>query len=172
MRAATLVSLSLLAAPALAEPPRVATDIPPVTSLVAQVMGDLGTPEQIVPVGASPHHVALRPSEAAALEAASLVIWIGPELSPGLGDSISALAADTPTLELFEAPGTHHLPARDSALFADHGHDDHGHGHGHDDHDDEEHSGDDPHLWLDPENAIAWLDAIASALSEADPENA
>lgn len=29
----------------------------------------------------------------------------------------------------------------------------------------------DPHLWLDPENAKVWLDAIARALADADPAN-
>lgn len=71
----------------------------------------------------------------------------------------------------------------------DHAHDenhadkhDHGHGedhadkhahadhaeHGHDGHD---HSGTDPHAWLDPENARFWLDVIAGALSDLDPAN-
>ena len=70
-----------------------------------------------------------------------------------------------------------------------HGHDDHGHeredehghghedGHGHDEEDDHGHGHDhaggvDPHAWLDIENGIVWLDAIAGALAEADPENA
>lgn len=42
--------------------------------------------------------------------------------------------------------------------------DEHGHGHAHD--------GDDPHVWLDPGNAIAWLPVIADALSKLDGENA
>ena len=47
----------------------------------------------------------------------------------------------------------------------DHGHDEHGHGHDHA-------GGVDPHAWLDIENGIVWLDAIAGALAKADPENA
>ena len=39
-----------------------------------------------------------------------------------------------------------------------------GHGHGHGEHD--------PHAWLSPDNAAVWLDAIAAALSAADPGNA
>ncbi len=45
-------------------------------------------------------------------------------------------------------------------------HDDHGHGHGH------HHDGDDPHVWLDPENAKVMAAAMARALAEADPANA
>jgi len=47
-----------------------------------------------------------------------------------------------------------------------HGHS-HGHGHGHDHGD-----GMDPHAWLDIDNAVIWLDAIAARLSEIDPANA
>jgi len=65
----------------------------------------------------------------------------------------------------------------------DHAHEDHGHendahdhaqedhGHGHDAHD-HAHDGNDPHAWLDPGNARAWIDAIADALSHKDPANA
>ena len=42
-----LASLAL-ATPLQAEVPRVVTDIPPVHALVAQVMGDLGTPELLL----------------------------------------------------------------------------------------------------------------------------
>ena len=35
-----------------------------------------------------------------------------------------------------------------------------------------EHGEHDPHAWLDPSNAIIWLDAIAEQLSHADPANA
>ena len=43
---------------------------------------------------------------------------------------------------------------------------------GHDDHHGHNHDGDDPHAWLSPDNAAIWLNAIAEALSAADPENA
>ncbi|WP_435988735.1 zinc ABC transporter substrate-binding protein [Sulfitobacter sp. SH24] len=65
----------------------------------------------------------------------------------------------------------------------DEGHDDHeGHDHGEKDHDDHEphdnhghghaHSGDDPHVWLDPRNGQLWLGQIAESLAELDPDNA
>ena len=60
-------------------------------------------------------------------------------------------------------------------------HDDQDHDEAHegheDDHDHEgahhhDHSGTDPHAWLDPQNASAWLASIAQTLATADPENA
>lgn len=63
------------------------------------------------------------------------------------------------------------------AAHAGHDDDDHdGHdGHdGHDDHDDHghDHHGLDPHAWLNPDNALVWLDAIADALARIDPARA
>ena len=63
--------------------------------------------------------------------------------------------------------GSDHAHDKDHDHGSDHGHD---HGHTHDHAHDQ--SGEDPHAWLDPENAKLWLGAMAAALSEADPENA
>lgn len=60
-----------------------------------------------------------------------------------------------------------HAEADDAAGHGG-GHRDGERGHGH------ENAGSamDPHVWLDPDNAIAWLDAIAEALAARDPGNA
>ncbi len=63
--------------------PDVAASIAPVHSLVARVMQGAGTPHLLLPPGASPHDHALRPSDAAALERAALVFWVGPGWSAG-----------------------------------------------------------------------------------------
>ena len=60
---------------AFADAPRVATDIAPVHSLVARVMEGIGSPSLVIDPGTSPHNAALRPSAAAALENADLVVW-------------------------------------------------------------------------------------------------
>jgi zinc transport system substrate-binding protein len=200
-----LAPLSLgmtLASGAMADAPRVATDIAPVQSLVARVMQGVGEPDVIVRSGASPHGYAMRPSEAAALEEADLVFWMGEGLTPWLEGAIDALASEAHAVELLGAAGSRVLPFREGVAFEthdDHGHDDHGHDdHDHDDHGHEDkshedkdhedhaeahdhdhehghdhaHDGADPHAWLDPANAQAWLGLIAQELSEHDPENA
>ena len=143
-----LASLLSFATAATAEVPRVVTDILPVQGLVAGVMEGLGEPAVILPPGADPHGYSMRPSDAAALENADLVIWIGEDLTPWLGKPIETLAGNASRLELLEVED----------------HDDHGH-------EVHAHSGTDPHAWLDPDNALIWLDAIARALSDADPDN-
>ncbi|MBV0910880.1 metal ABC transporter solute-binding protein, Zn/Mn family [Anianabacter salinae] len=155
-----LLSLLLTAAPAAAEVPAVVTDILPVQSLVASVMGDLGTPVHLV-TGGDAHSVQLRPSEARTLSKADILVWIGAELTPWLDDARGALAPNAVSLALLDAPGT----AERAPMFGDAGdeHGDHDHGHHHDH---------DPHAWLDPQNAMAWAPLIAGALAEADPDNA
>lgn len=154
-----LIALLLLPFPALAEPPRVATDIPPVHALVAIVMEGVGAPTVLVPPGASPHDYAMRPSQARALSQADVVFWIGPTLTPSLARAVDALGGGARIIGLLDAEETRKLRFG----TAGHDHDDQAHGRG---------SDVDPHAWLDPANARAWLALIAVTLAEADPENA
>ncbi|WP_045387118.1 zinc ABC transporter substrate-binding protein [Falsirhodobacter sp. alg1] len=183
MRYTISLLLASLATPALAAP-SVVTDIAPVTSLVSQVMGTTGKPTGLLPAGADPHHFQMRPSQAGALQDADLVIWLGPEMTPWLTGPLEAANPDA-MLRLLNTSGLHLLSYADDDHddHDDHGHDDHGEhdheghdheGHDHADHDEDEHhhEGTDPHAWLNPENAVLWLDAIATELSEIDPENA
>ncbi len=151
---ALAVALALLGraagAGADAPPPRVVADIAPVHSLVARLMAGVGAPQLLLPPGVSPHAHALRPSEARALAGADLVVWIGPALTPWLEPAIDTLAGGAARLTLAEAPGLRRLPVpgREASGPVD------------------------PHLWLDPANARAWLGPIAAALAEADPARA
>jgi len=139
--------------------PDVAASIAPVHSLVARVMRGAVTPHLLLPPGASPHDHALRPSDAAALERAALVFWIGPRLERWLMRSLTTLAAGARVVRLADTPGLTRLALREGAVFEAR------------DHETEPAHVDeiDPHLWLDPMNAKIWLGAIAAALAGADP---
>ncbi|WP_108815323.1 zinc ABC transporter substrate-binding protein [Loktanella sp. Alg231-35] len=220
-----IAPFALLPLTANAEAPKVITDIAPIHSLTAQVMGDLGTPDLLLPPGADPHDFALRPSDADRLGNAALVIWVGHGLTPWLEEPLEILAPSAIQLELLETDGWETLEIRDLKEIGanddhehdedghdDHDHDDHDHDedehddhehdedghdedgheeeheeHGHDDdhdahdedddhdahgHDAHDHGDFDPHAWGDPEIAQVWLGHIATALSEADPDNA
>ena len=169
------------AAPAAAEPVTVVASIKPVHSLVAGVMQGAGSPHLIVQGSASPHSTSLKPSDAAALESAAVVVWVGEGLETFLESAIDTLATRAAVVELAEVPGLRRLDYREGGPWGAHddeeeehahagaGHDDdhedeHGHAHGHDEID--------MHLWLDPDNAKAMVAAIAEALMQADPDNA
>ena len=172
----TLLSLCLtaawLAGPAYADRPRVAVDIAPIHALVAQVMEGIGMPDLIIQPGATPHEYSLRPSEAAALQSADLVFWIGPDLTPWLEEAIETLAPAADLTTLMDVDGTVQLEFREDAVFEAHDHSDHANDDDHDDHDDHgDHAGHDPHAWLSPKNAMTWLEVIAGRLSAVDPVN-
>ncbi|WP_374645261.1 zinc ABC transporter substrate-binding protein [Tabrizicola sp.] len=154
-----IITLLLTSVPALAEVPRVVTDIPPVHALVAQVMGDLGQPELLLARGADEHDFQLRPSQAGAVADADLVVWIGPELTPWLASALETRPEGAAALGLLDATGT---VLRDYGANEAHGGDHEGH----------DHAGVDPHAWLDPGNGQVWLGLIAAELARLDPENA
>lgn len=178
---------------ALADVPRVATDIAPIHGLVARVMQGVGTPDLVIPAGASPHGHTLRPSEARSLAQADLVFWLGEALTPWMHGAVEELASGAGVIELLETDGTLVLPFRQGVSFEAHDHDDteegheahaeieegHEHEEGHEeDHKEDHHDGHgahdgiDPHAWLAPANGGFWLDVIAGELAQLDPENA
>ncbi|HWA88935.1 MAG TPA: zinc ABC transporter substrate-binding protein [Rhizomicrobium sp.] len=129
--------------------------IRPVHALVAAVMGR--EPELLIQGAQSEHSYALKPSDAAKIERASLIFEIGPDLETYLVHPLATLAPHATVVALEHAPGVHLLPARHGGLWEDAG---------------ESGGPADPHIWLDPENAVAMTRAIAAALSKADPTQA
>ncbi|MCB8838985.1 zinc ABC transporter substrate-binding protein [Aurantimonas sp. VKM B-3413] len=160
MRFQGLAALALLATTANAAEaaPKVVVSIKPIHSLVASVMQGVGEPMLIVDGAGSPHDYSLKPSQAAALQAADLVFWMGPELETFLAGPIKTIAASASAEKLDTAPGLVKLKPRSGGLFEA-------------DDDGDSDVPVDPHLWLDPENAKAMASDIATALAKADPEN-
>lgn len=180
-----LVSFATIAAfvgsTGFADTPNVAVDIAPLHSLVSRVMAGIEGPKLIIQAGASPHEYQLRPSEAKALQDASLVFWMGEGLTPWMKNAVETLSKNAKKVALLEVRETNLLEFRENALFEKHDHDDHDEKDDHDDHDDHDkkddhddhgHGAHDPHAWLSLENAKTWLNLIAAELSTADPENA
>ncbi len=148
--------------------PEVVASIAPVHSLVARVMQGAGAPHLLLPPDASPHDLALRPSDAAALERAALVFWVGPRLVPWLERPLTVLAAGARVVRLADTPGLTRLAFREGTVFEAHDPESEPAAEPTPESDPGEDETD-PHLWLDPMNAKLWLGAIAAALAEADP---
>ncbi|MGB0967651.1 MAG: zinc ABC transporter substrate-binding protein [Halocynthiibacter sp.] len=164
------------AGPASAGVPDVVADIAPIQSIAARVMQGVGTPDVLLPPGADPHHYAMRPSEARLLQNADFVLMAGAGLTPWLNDTLDTLAADAQRLEMARIEGVVLIEAAglsdDDDHTGEHHHEEEGHGEDHHEagHDDD-HS-DDPHMWLNPENAIVFALELAESLATADPEHA
>jgi zinc transport system substrate-binding protein len=149
MRFALALCLAALPQITCAEVPQIVTDIPPVQALVAQVMGSLGTPSLLLEKGADEHDFQLRPSQMQSIADADLVIWIGPALTPWLDRALQGTDTKSFALLTLYATKTQDFAAGDP-----------------------EESSLDPHAWMNPENAQAWLTQIALRLSQFDPANA
>ncbi len=127
-------STILLSSPVAAAGPNVVASIKPVHSLVASIMQGVGEPALIVEGAASPHTYNMKPSNAAALQAAKVVFWVGPGLEAFLDKPLDALSGGAKVVELSEVPGLEKLKFREGGAFEahDHGHEGHegeaGHG--------------------------------------------
>jgi len=157
-------------AAATADHPTIMVSIKPFYNLCAAVMQTVGKPVLLLQHNASPHDYHLKPSDVKLIDSADLIIWGGPELEGYLSKPISNTAAHT-DLNLATVPGLKLLPMRTSTDWeADEHEHSHADGHAHDH--EHEHSVNDPHFWLDPNNAILIANAIAKRLSELDPPHA
>ncbi len=158
----SLVGATLTAGSAMAV--EVLVSIKPLHSLVASVMGQTGTPTLLLDGAADPHSYALRPSDAQALRRAQLVFLAGGGLETFLDKPLRSLSKAPTVVRMADIPGITPLQPREGGLWEPDEDDDHGH-HGHDD-------TVDPHLWLDPVNARAFVLAAGEALAAVDPTQA
>ncbi|PLP90184.1 zinc ABC transporter substrate-binding protein [Pseudomonas sp. FFUP_PS_473] len=154
------VSSLVVLAPAQAEV-RVLTSIKPLQLIAAAVQDGVGTPEVLLPPGASPHHYALRPSDVRRVAEVDLLYWIGPDMEGFLPRVLSG--RNKPSVALQAVPG---LQLRHF------GEDSHSH-ESTDEHDHDHRPGSlDAHLWLAPANARVIAAKMAADLVAADPANA
>ena len=177
-----LFATTIFTAPVLADQLRVVVDIPPVHSIVEGVLGSNASITTLIGSGIDPHNYTMKPSHAAAVSEADLIVLIGEALIPSLAEKLPSLAKNAKIIELAEVSNVHlitykdahneheddahnddehHADHKDHNDDADHdghahkGHDEHDHGEAHhDDHNDDEHDGHD-HSGFDPH---MWLD--------------
>ncbi|WP_337995704.1 zinc ABC transporter substrate-binding protein [Oleispirillum naphthae] len=169
---------------AAAAAPTVAVSIAPLAGIAAAVMADAGKPTLLLPPGQSPHHAALKPSQARALTRTDVVLWIGPDMEMGLDKALDARPEDWVKAHVMTAmslPGVtlrqfRHLeeigpderePAHEDAHEKPHA----GETHAAEEHH-HHHGSANPHLWLDPANGAAIAQALAERLAALDAAHA
>ena len=134
--------------PAAGGPVRVVVSIAPLADLVRQVGGERVTVTVLVPPGASPHTYEPTPAQVKELAQADLLV---------LNDVGLEFWAD----KLIASASNPHLRVVDTSQ----GIEILGQGEG-------EHPAGNPHIWLDPLNAVVQVQHIRDALVEVDPEHA
>jgi zinc transport system substrate-binding protein len=140
----------------------VLASIKPLQLIAAAVQDGAGTPDVLLPPGASPHNYALRPSEVRRVADADLLYWIGPDLEGFLQRPLAL--RKRPSVAVQTLPDLH------LRHFSEDGH---GHDEEADEHDHDHRPGSlDAHLWLDPANARVIAQKMASDFAQADPANA
>ena len=157
------LSASLLViSPAHAEV-RVLTSIKPLQLIAAAVQDGAGTPEVLLPPGASPHNYALRPSDVRRVREVDLFYWIGPDLESFLPRVLQGRTLPVVTVQSLPELRLRHFAAdSQSHEAADPAEHDHDHSPG----------SLDAHLWLSSVNARVIAARMATDLSAADPTNA
>ena len=161
----------LLTTPAQAEV-RVLTSIKPLQLIAAAVQDGAGSPDVLLPPGASPHDYALRPSDMGRVRDAQLFYWIGPDLEVFLTrvlegrqqPSLAVQTLDGLHLRRFGEAHEHDDAAAHDGHAADEPDDEHDHAH--------RPGSVDAHLWLLPANARVIAARMAADLAAADPGNA
>lgn len=152
-RALVVLGLSLMLAVPVQAKLQVLASIKPLALIAQEVAGDQVAVHTLLPITASPHDYPLKMSDHKRLRAADLVLWIGPEMESFLARPLSSLPADK-LITSYQLTG---LNWPEEVQDADHHHANH------------VHLGKDPHLWLDPRNAILIAQVLAERLAQLQP---
>nr|VFK44861.1 MAG: zinc transport system substrate-binding protein [Candidatus Kentron sp. TC] len=151
-------------------PLEVVASILPIHSLVSGVMQGVARPSLIVKGYGSPHTYRMRPSDAARLHDADLVFWIGDTLETFLRKPLSSLPETTRVIPLLKTPGLTLLRNRHGGAWHEHAVSSQAPVHSHPSETPESWAlGYNPHIWLDPQNALQLTRAISRHLRQADP---
>lgn len=125
---------------------RVAATIRPLQFIAEAIVGETGAIHSIVDERESPHNYSVTPGDRLVLEQADLLLWVGPEFEVYLADIVSRLA-DRKALVTSVS-----LPRMTLHSLAD--------------------GRTDPHIWLNPNNAVIIAEALAGELSLLSPGSA
>lgn len=122
---------------------QVTASIKPLQLLAEAITDGASSPLLLMQTGQDPHHFALRPSERRALAESEVILWIGPAMEQSLDGVMEQLSGRVITAQALSGMTLH-----------------------------EQERGIDPHLWLDPDNALRIAEELAQVLAAADPDNA
>ena len=144
-------------------------------SFAEEIGGDRVRVEMVIPPGADPHTYEPTSKQMTDIAEADLFLTVGHDLEPYVESMEKSLANENVTfvktaedVTLLSAEDTVHVHGED-----EHGHEEDDHAEeeaGHSEDDGHNHGQYDPHVWLDPMNAISMAEAVEAAFSEQAPD--
>lgn len=153
-------------------------------SMAEEIGGDRVNVEMVIPPGADPHTYEPTSKQMTQIAEADLFLTIGHDLEPyvesmekSLEGQNVAFVKTAEDVTLLDASDTVHVHGEDEHSEDEHAHEEEGHSedehaneeeaHNEDEHD---HGQYDPHVWLDPMNAVSMAEAVEAAFSEEAPD--
>jgi zinc transport system substrate-binding protein len=153
-------------------------------SMAEEIGGDRVNVEMVIPPGADPHTYEPTSKQMTQIAEADLFLTIGHDLEPyvesmekSLEGQNVAFVKTAEDVTLLDAADTVHIHEEDGHSEDEHAHEEEGHSedehaneeeaHNEDEHD---HGQYDPHVWLDPMNAVSMAEAVEAAFSEEAPD--
>jgi zinc transport system substrate-binding protein len=144
----------------------VVTTLFPLYDFTRQVAGEKAEVSLLLPPGVEPHTFEPTPQDAVRLGRAGLFVYTGDFMEPWAKDFLGGvknpalrIVNASTGIELLDENEEHH---DEEGEHREAGHEDDGH------HDAE---GKDPHIWLDPRNALIIIESIRAALADISPQN-
>ena len=149
-------------------------------SLAEEIGGDRVHVEMVIPPGADPHTYEPTSKQMTQIAEADLFLTIGHDLEPyvesmekSLEGQNVAFVKTAENVKLLDAADTVHVHEEEGHTEDDHAHEEDAHSedeHAHEEGDGHSHSQYDPHVWLDPMNAVSMAEAVEAAFSEEAPD--
>lgn len=138
-------------------PPRVLASIKPLHSIAVAVTNGVSEPDLLLDGNISPHLLQVKPSHIRSIRNADVVVWAGDGVERFLPSMVEKQNSKALMISMAEHSDIRHLIRNKHSQHEEHN---------------EEHGELDYHFWLDPQNAIDLVNALAAVLSETDPNNA
>lgn len=129
--------------------PHVLASIKPLQLISEAITHGVSNTAVLLPPGASPHTYSMKFSDRKKIDNADVILWVGPDLENFLSSVLKNTKNKNKAISMMDLPGLYRMQGDEEA-------DDHNHG----DYN--------PHIWLDPNNAIVMATAISNYLQKID----
>lgn len=141
-------------------------------SMAEEIGGDRVNVEMVIPPGADPHTYEPTSKQMTQIAEADLFLTIGHDLEPyvesmekSLEGQNVAFVKTAEDVTLLDASDTVHVHGEDEHSEDEHANEEEAHNE-----DEHDHGQYDPHVWLDPMNAVSMAEAVEAAFSEEAPD--